>query len=75
MFYGSHIRDGRNVTTSAYEKRFLKENLFGSYSFINVTNGHEEQDNRHSWKNIMEVTIVAEIISKLYKGIITLIAV
>ncbi|KAL8472335.1 hypothetical protein ACS0TY_029521 [Phlomoides rotata] len=67
MFYGKHIRDGRNVTGSAYEKRFLKEKLFGSYSFINVTNGHEELDYRHSWKNMMEVSIVAEIISKLYK--------
>ncbi|KAL8472338.1 hypothetical protein ACS0TY_029523 [Phlomoides rotata] len=69
-FYGSRIRNGRNVTGSAYEKRFLRENLFGSYSFINVTNGYEEFDDRHSWKNIMEVSIVAGILSKLYEEFI-----
>ncbi|KAG8383704.1 hypothetical protein BUALT_Bualt04G0041600 [Buddleja alternifolia] len=66
-FYGGQIRDGRNVTLRAYEKRFLKEKLFGSYSFINITNGKEEFDNRHSRKNMAEVSVVAEILSKLYK--------
>ncbi|KAG8363329.1 hypothetical protein BUALT_Bualt19G0011100 [Buddleja alternifolia] len=66
-FYGGQIRDGRNVTQRAYEKRFLEEKLFGSYSFINVTNGKEEFDNKHSRKNMAEVSVVAEIISKLYK--------
>ncbi|KAG8387703.1 hypothetical protein BUALT_Bualt02G0048800 [Buddleja alternifolia] len=66
-FYGGQVRDGQNVTLRAYQKRFLKEKLFGSYSFINITNGKEEFDNRHSRKNMAEVSVVAEIISKLYK--------
>ncbi|KAL8476402.1 hypothetical protein ACS0TY_028903 [Phlomoides rotata] len=67
MFYGNLIKNGPNVTASDYEKRFLKEQLFGPYSFINVTNGQEEFDDRHSRKNNMEVSIIAEIVSKLYK--------
>ncbi|KAL8476390.1 hypothetical protein ACS0TY_028893 [Phlomoides rotata] len=67
MFYGNLIKNGPNVTASGYKKRFLKEQLYGPYSFINVTNGQEEFDNRHSRKNMMEVSIIAEIVSKLYK--------
>lgn len=67
-FYGSQIMNGRNVMESSHEKRFLKEKIFGSYSFINVTNGKEEFDTRHSRKNMVEVYVVAEIVSKLYKG-------
>ncbi|KAL8476403.1 hypothetical protein ACS0TY_028903 [Phlomoides rotata] len=67
MFYGNLIKNGPNVTASGYEKRFLKDRLFGPFSFINVTNGQEEFDNRHSRKNMMEVSITVEIVSKLYK--------
>ncbi|KAG8380907.1 hypothetical protein BUALT_Bualt06G0065500 [Buddleja alternifolia] len=66
-FYGGQIRDGRNVTLKAYEKRFLEEKFFGSYSFVNITNGKEEFDNRNSRKNMAEVFVVAQIVSKLYK--------
>ncbi|GFQ02329.1 probable helicase magatama 3 [Phtheirospermum japonicum] len=46
---------------------FYGEKLFGSYSFINVTNGKEEFDSRNSRKNIAEVSVVAEIVSRLSK--------
>ncbi|KAL6567847.1 hypothetical protein OROGR_001515 [Orobanche gracilis] len=71
-FYAKQIMDGRNVTDKAYDKRFLKKKLFGSYSFINVTHGKEELDNRKSWKNIMEVSVVAAILSRLSKESIKL---
>ncbi|KAK4416944.1 putative ATP-dependent helicase C29A10.10c [Sesamum alatum] len=66
-FYGNQIKDGQNVKERAYERRFLKEKFFGSYSFINITNGREEFDNKCSRKNIMEVFVIAEIVSKLNK--------
>ncbi|KAG6392694.1 hypothetical protein SASPL_146918 [Salvia splendens] len=43
-FYGNQIMNGRNVTLRTYDRQFLKEELFGTYSFINVTNGREEFD-------------------------------
>ncbi|KAL0332791.1 UNVERIFIED_CONTAM: putative ATP-dependent helicase C29A10.10c [Sesamum calycinum] len=70
-FYGDQIRDGQNVKERAYERRFLKEKFFGSYSFINITNGREEFDTKRSRKNIVEVSVIAEIVSKLNKESIT----
>ncbi|KAL7104166.1 hypothetical protein ACP275_08G227200 [Erythranthe tilingii] len=61
------ISDGPNVKERAYGKRFLEEKIYGSFSFINITNGKEEFDNRHSRRNIVEVSAVAEIVAKLYK--------
>ncbi|KAL1536813.1 hypothetical protein AAHA92_29400 [Salvia divinorum] len=67
QFYENQIMNGRNVTLRAHDRRFLKEELFGTYSFISVTNGKEEFDARHSRKNIVEVSVVAHIVSKLHK--------
>ncbi|KAL3838759.1 hypothetical protein ACJIZ3_023350 [Penstemon smallii] len=64
-FYRNQIRNGQNVTERAYERRFLKEKIFGSYSFIDVNNGKEEFDDRYSKKNMVEVSVVAAIVSKL----------
>ncbi|CAA0809368.1 P-loop containing nucleoside triphosphate hydrolases superfamily protein [Striga hermonthica] len=64
-FYANKISDGPNVTGKVYEMRFLKEKMFGSYSFINVTHGKEEFDSRHSRKNVAEVSVVAQIVSRL----------
>ncbi|KAL7104163.1 hypothetical protein ACP275_08G226900 [Erythranthe tilingii] len=66
-FYGNRISDGPNVRERAYEKRFIEEKIYGSFSFINITNGKEEFDNRHSRRNMVEVSAVTEIVSKLYK--------
>ncbi|KAK4717911.1 hypothetical protein R3W88_016249 [Solanum pinnatisectum] len=38
VFYKNKIMDGRNVKEAIYEKRFLEGNIFGSYSFINISN-------------------------------------
>ncbi|KAL2504450.1 P-loop containing nucleoside triphosphate hydrolase superfamily protein [Abeliophyllum distichum] len=66
-FYCKQIKDGSNVREKAYGKRFLKGNIFGSYSFIDVISGKEQFDDRHSRKNMVEVSVIAEIVSKLYK--------
>ncbi|KAL3372688.1 hypothetical protein AABB24_004969 [Solanum stoloniferum] len=66
-FYQKKIMDGPNVKSAAYEKRFLTGDIFGSYSFINVSSGNEDQDERHSTRNKAEAFVVAEIIANLHK--------
>ncbi|XP_075090185.1 uncharacterized protein LOC107780673 isoform X2 [Nicotiana tabacum] len=66
-FYENKIMDGPNVKEAMYEKRFLKGNIFGSYSFINISSGKEEYDNKHSTRNMAEVYVIAEIVANLYK--------
>ncbi|KAL8046966.1 hypothetical protein ABFX02_08G208000 [Erythranthe guttata] len=66
-FYGNQISDGPNVRKRSYEKRFLEEKIYGSFSFVNITNGKEELNNRNSLRNIVEVSVVVEIVSRLYK--------
>lgn len=66
-FYDEQILDGVNVKDKAYEKRFLQGNMYGSYSFIDVTPAKEEFDKSQSRKNLMEVAVAAEIIARLYK--------
>ncbi|XP_075105369.1 LOW QUALITY PROTEIN: uncharacterized protein LOC107763176 [Nicotiana tabacum] len=66
-FYENKIMDGVNVKEAMYEKRFLKGNIFGSYSFINISSGKEEYDNKHSTRNMAEVYVIAEIVANLYK--------
>ncbi|KAG5614103.1 hypothetical protein H5410_013927 [Solanum commersonii] len=66
-FYQKKIMDGPNVKSAAYGKRFLIGDIFGSYSFINVSSGNEEQDERHSTRNKAEAFVVAEIIANLHK--------
>lgn len=68
-FYGNQIRNGLNVTQRGNERQFLNEKIFGSYSFINISDGKEGSDNRNSRKNTVEAFVVAEIVSKLHKGI------
>ncbi|KAK4367216.1 hypothetical protein RND71_015096 [Anisodus tanguticus] len=70
-FYENKIMDGPNVQNAMYEKRFLKGNIFGSYSFINISNGKEQYDNTHSTKNMAEVYVIAEIVANLYKESVT----
>lgn len=66
-FYDKQILDGPNES-STYGKRFLQGNMYGSYSFLNVTSAKEELDRSHSTKNTMEVALAAEIIASLFKG-------
>ncbi|KAL0898632.1 hypothetical protein Bca101_082593 [Brassica carinata] len=66
-FYAGRIRDAPVVQESIYQKRFLQGNMFGSFSFINVGRGKEEFGDGHSPKNMVEVAVIAEIISNLFK--------
>ncbi|KAK9062135.1 hypothetical protein SSX86_019321 [Deinandra increscens subsp. villosa] len=66
-FYNKNILDGVNVKSKAHEKRFLEGNMYGSYSFINVTSAKEELDSSHSTKNVTEVAVVDEIVARLFK--------
>ncbi|PHU19176.1 hypothetical protein BC332_10327 [Capsicum chinense] len=66
-FYHKKIMDGPNVKSAAYEKRFLTGDMFGSYSFINVSSGNEELDDKHSTSNKAEAFVVAEIVANLHK--------
>lgn len=69
-FYQNWILDAENVTWESYEKRYLSGPMFGSYSFINVVGGREEQDDDgRSWRNMVEVAIVIKIVQNLYKGL------
>nr|GMC62485.1 probable helicase MAGATAMA 3 isoform X1 [Ipomoea batatas] len=65
-FYEGKVMNGPNVKSIKYEKRFLKGNMFGPYSFINISQGKEELDEKCSSKNMAEVSAVAEIIAMLY---------
>ncbi|CAN7075496.1 unnamed protein product [Brassica oleracea var. botrytis] len=69
-FYDGKISDAANVKESNYQKRFLEGSMFGSFSFINVGLGKEEFGDGHSPKNIVEVAVISDIISKLFKGIL-----
>lgn len=69
-FYGGRITDAAVVQESIYQKRFLPGNMFGSFSFINVGRGKEEFGDGHSPKNMVEVAVIAEILSNLSKGIL-----
>ncbi|CAH8371855.1 unnamed protein product [Eruca vesicaria subsp. sativa] len=66
-FYDGRITDADVVKESIYQKRFLQGNMFGSFSFINVGRGKEEFGDGHSPKNMVEVAVIAEIISNLFK--------
>lgn len=68
-FYNGQILDGPNVIEKAREKRFLQEDMYGSYSFINVDSAKEEFDGNHSRKNMLEVAVIAQIVANLFKGI------
>ncbi|XP_059643476.1 uncharacterized protein LOC132285325 [Cornus florida] len=65
-FYDKRIFDAPNVKERTYERHFLQGKIYGSYSFINVTDGKEDFGG-HSRKNMVEVAVVAELVASLYK--------
>ncbi|XP_010415124.1 PREDICTED: helicase SEN1-like isoform X2 [Camelina sativa] len=65
-FYDMKILDAPSVRVRSYEKKFLPEKMYGPYSFINIAYGREQFGEGYSSKNIVEVSVVAEIVSKLY---------
>ncbi|KAD7478548.1 hypothetical protein E3N88_01684 [Mikania micrantha] len=66
-FYDKSILDGVNVKSKTYGKRFLDGDMYGSYSFINVTSAKEQLDQSHSTKNVMEAAVVGKIVANLFK--------
>ncbi|KAL0731257.1 hypothetical protein Bca4012_027351 [Brassica carinata] len=65
-FYGMRILDAPSVRVRSYVKRFLPGKMYGPYSFINIPYGREQFGQGYSLKNILEVSVVDEIVSKLY---------
>ncbi|KAJ4844697.1 hypothetical protein Tsubulata_020673 [Turnera subulata] len=65
QFYGKQILDAPNVKERLYEKVFLQGKMYSSYSFINVTYGHDGVEDGFSQRNMVEVAVVSEIVSKL----------
>ncbi|CAL9239435.1 unnamed protein product [Arabidopsis halleri] len=65
-FYDMKILDAPSVRLRSYEKKFLPEKMYGPYSFINIAYGREQFGEGYSSKNVVEVSVVAEIVSKLY---------
>ncbi|KAI3995456.1 hypothetical protein MKX01_006678 [Papaver californicum] len=67
-FYSKQISDAYSVQQKSYTKDLLQGNMYGPYSFINMSYGKEEFDNKHSWYNMMEVAVISEIIENLFKA-------
>ncbi|OWM65617.1 uncharacterized protein LOC116199733 [Punica granatum] len=68
-FYGGQIRDGPNVKHESYSKQYLPGLMFGSFSFINVSEGREERGvDGSSLTNPVEADVAAQILSNLYKA-------
>ncbi|KAK4842428.1 hypothetical protein QYF36_021493 [Acer negundo] len=68
-FYHNKILDAPNVKKQSYERCFLSDPMFGPYSFINISGGREEFDDvGHSRRNMVEVSIVVNILQNLYKA-------
>lgn len=72
-FYFNQISDAPNVKHKRYEKQYLQGQMFGPYSFINVSPGREEQaDVGHSQRNMVEAAVVLKLLKNLCKGILNL---
>lgn len=68
-FYDEKISDGPNVLERSYNERFLEGEMYGSYSFINVSKGKEQFGRGgYSSKNMVEAAVISEIIRSLKKG-------
>ncbi|PWA77566.1 P-loop containing nucleoside triphosphate hydrolase [Artemisia annua] len=66
-FYGNRIENGPNVRDISYEKMFLEGDMFGSYSFINLSQGKVEFGHNKSRKNMAEVALIAELVKRLHE--------
>ncbi|KAI3874286.1 hypothetical protein MKW92_045182 [Papaver armeniacum] len=68
QFYNKKILDASNVKEKSYDRKFLQGSMYGSFSFIDVSYGQEEFNDKRSLKNLVEVAVISEIIENLYKG-------
>ncbi|XP_010528607.1 PREDICTED: uncharacterized ATP-dependent helicase C29A10.10c [Tarenaya hassleriana] len=66
-FYEGMISDADFVKGNDYQKCYVRGNMYGTYSFINVGRGREEFGDGHSPKNAVEVAVIFEIVSNLFK--------
>ncbi|ONI28251.1 hypothetical protein PRUPE_1G134300, partial [Prunus persica] len=67
-FYNNQILEAPIVKKRSHEKHYLPGSMFGPFSFINVIGGMEEKDeDGHSPKNLVEVSIILELLQNLYK--------
>ncbi|XP_074319095.1 helicase sen1-like [Silene latifolia] len=65
-FYANSIVNASNVKLRSYTRKFLKGNMYSSYTFINVSTGMEDFSKGHSPRNLAEAEVVNQIIGKLY---------
>ncbi|XP_026452236.1 helicase sen1-like [Papaver somniferum] len=68
QFYNKQILDASNVKEKSYNRKFLQGSMYGSFSFISVSYGEEEFNDKHSLKNVVEVAVISEIIENLYNA-------
>ncbi|KAG8066101.1 hypothetical protein GUJ93_ZPchr0004g39747 [Zizania palustris] len=67
QFYERKILDGPNVMSSVYNKDYASL-PFGSYAFINITDGREQKEGTgNSWQNLVEVAVVLHLIQTIFK--------
>ena len=67
QFYGRKILDGSNVLSPSYNKDYTCL-PFGSYTFINVTDGREDKEGTgNSRRNMVEVAVVLHLIHTIFK--------
>ncbi|KAG9442407.1 hypothetical protein H6P81_018261 [Aristolochia fimbriata] len=65
-FYHRKLRDAENVKDLGFERRYLKGEIFGPYSFINIVGSAECLKNQRSQKNFVEAAVIARIVQKLF---------
>ncbi|KAK2979222.1 hypothetical protein RJ640_009620 [Escallonia rubra] len=66
-FYHKKISDSQIVKQKSYQRRFLQGDIYSSYSFINVAYGNEELCDGNSLRNMVEVSVVVEVVATLFK--------
>ena len=67
QFYERKILDGSNVLSPSYNKDYTCL-PFGSYTFINVTDGREDKEGAgNSRRNMVEVAVVLHLIQTIFR--------
>ncbi|KAF0891412.1 hypothetical protein E2562_009841 [Oryza meyeriana var. granulata] len=68
-FYERKLLDAPNVKQKEHQKKYLPGSMFGPYSFFNIEDGKEDLDELgRSRKNVVEVSVIQEILRKLQKA-------
>lgn len=68
-FYGGKLLDAPSVMQKEHQKKYLPGSMFGTYSFFNIEDSWEDVDELgHSRKNVVEVTVIQEILQSLRRG-------